>query len=363
MAFTAAEIENVANAAIDFHMDRGTVYSQTIQNKPLLAAMRRKSKTFPGGKVEITVRVKGVYTTTIQGFTYDDQVTYKNPANIKTAKFPWKLIHSGIEVTMHELLNDGISVVDTTTGRRTSEHSQREMTMLANLLEDKLEDMTEGTDRGMNDMLWKDGTQDAKQVPGILSIILDDPTAAGTVGGIDQVANTWWRNRAKLDIDISAGPGDMPVHQTIQNEMRQLRRYGGSPDLFLAGSDMLDQIEKEQRANGMTTDSGWYRKGGLELTMDDATIKGTTVVYDPTLDDLTHSKRLYAIDTNAIRLMPIEDEDMKRHFPARPEDKYVFYRALTWVGGLTCRQRNSSGVYSFENSPAAPANTGGGTTT
>lgn len=38
---------------------------------------------------------------------------------------------------------------------------------------------------------------------------------------------------------------------------------------------------------------------------------------------------------------------MKRHNPARPADKYVMYRALTWVGGLVCRQRNANGVYSI----------------
>jgi hypothetical protein len=43
--------------------------------------------------------VKGEYTTTIQGFSADDTVTYRNPANVKQATFPYKRIHAGIEVT------------------------------------------------------------------------------------------------------------------------------------------------------------------------------------------------------------------------------------------------------------------------
>lgn len=347
MPFTAAELANIANAAIDFHMERGKVHSQTIQMKPLLAKMRSRMKTFPGGKDNLTVRVKGAYSTTIQGFEHDDTVSYGNPANIKEASYPWKMIHAGIKFTHHELLKDGISVVDSTTGEKTVEHSQREMTALANLLEDKLEDMSEGQDRGYNDMYWKDGSQDAKQIPGIKSIILDDPTAAGTVGGLDQVTYSWWRNRANLTINISGGVSTQPVINFLQTEYRQLIRYGGGPDLWLAGSDMMEQIEKELRANGTYTQTGWADKGKIDVGMDDVVFKNKQIVYDPTLDDLSNAKRLYAIDTKNIYPMVIEGEDMKKHAPARPEDKYVFYRAQTHAGGLVCRRRNSSGVYAF----------------
>lgn len=347
MAFTAAELASIANAVIDFHMDTGKIYSQTVQNKPLLSAMRRKMKTFPGGKENLTVRVKGVYTTDIQGFAHDDTVTYGTPANIKQASYPWKLIHSGIKITDHELIKDGISVVDSTTGKSVTKHSEREKTALANLLDDKIEDMREGTDRGMNSMFWEDGSQDAKEVPGIKSIILDNPAAAGTVGGLDQVANAWWRNRVNLTINISGAVSTQPVITFLQNEIRQLERFGGSPDLWLAGSDMMDQIEKELRANGSYTDTGWAAKGTIDFGMGDIAFKGRRIIYDPTLDDMSNAKRLYAIDTSRIYPMVVEGENNKKHAPARPEDKYVFYRANTWVGGLVCRQRNSSGVYAF----------------
>src|SRR6185312_7228876 len=107
-----------------------------------------KAKTFPGGQGNITVRVKGIYSTTIQGFNHDDSVGYVNPANIKTATYPWKLIHAGISFSMHELIKDGISVTDCIDGKNVSRHTDREMTALANLLDDKLEDMQEGIDRG-----------------------------------------------------------------------------------------------------------------------------------------------------------------------------------------------------------------------
>lgn len=348
MPFTAQELEHAANAAIAFHKDTPKVQSQTIQDKPLYAAMRRAEKTFPGGKDQITVRVKGIYTTTIQGFTADDSVSYGNPANIKQAVYNWYLIHSGITFTMHELLKSGISVTDTTTGERTSQASRAEKIMLANLLEDKIEDMNEGTERGMNEMFWLDGTQDAELSPGVTSFVVDDPTADLNIGGLNQVLHTWWRNRASLTINLGSGPETGAVLNTLQYEFRQLRRYGGlKRSIWLAGSDMMDRIEKELKAQGYYTQTGWANKGKIDGSVSDLAFKGNDIMYDPTLDDLGWSKRLYVLDTDAIKPMVIDGEADKDHAPARPENVYAFYRARTWVGGLTCNRRNSSGVYAF----------------
>lgn len=346
MAFTVAELENIANSQLDYHLREG-VKSQTIQEKPLLRALRGMSKPFPNGKENITVRVKGDYTTTIQGFSHNDQVTYANPANIKQAQYPYKRIHSGIEVTFDELWKNGISVTDTTTGTGETRHSGRELHALVDLLEDKIEDMMEGTDRGLNTMYWLDGTQDSELVPGVTSFVLDDPTSATVVGGIDQSANTWWRNRASLSVDVST-PSNLNLTNTLQAEMRQLRRYGNPNFLFLAGSDFIEGLEQELRSKGNFTDRGFGGAGTApDLGTGDIRFKGVEVYYDPTLDDQSKAKYGYLLDRNAIRPMHMTGENGKRHNPARPHDKYVLYRAITYVCGLVCDRRNTSGVYSI----------------
>lgn len=356
MAFTQAELDNIAEAALDYHMKRGQVHSQTIQEKPLYRTMRDKQKTFPGGKGEITCRVKGKYDTDISGYSHNDTVAYGNPANIKTAKYPWKEIHAGIEVTLTELKHDGISVVDSTRSDRTVEHSDREMTVLAGLLQDKLEDMSEGWARGFNNMLWEDGTQDPKEVPGIQSIILDDPLAAVTVGGIDQSVETYWQNRSRVDntggtsaTDERIDTANTEIARVLSSEYRQLRRFGGNPSLFLCGSDWLDAIEKEMRDKGYYTETGWAKNGGrMDVSAADPAFKNQAMVYDPTLDDLGFAKRAYWIDPRYLFLMVMSGEDMKQHNPARPANQYVFYRAMTWTGGLVANMRNCHGVYEFK---------------
>jgi hypothetical protein len=347
MAFSAGELANISAAALDFHLNKGTVHSQSIQEKPLLKALKSKQKSFPGGKDDITVRVKGAYTTTIQGFTHDDTVSYDNPANIKTATYAWKEIHAGIQITETELKKVGIGLTESKIASA-STASQAEQVALANLLDDKLEDLSEGWARGMNAMYWADGSQDAKEVPGIKSFILDDPTSAVTVGGIDQVANTWWRNRAALGIASNSSTwANQPLILRLIKEERQLRRYGGKPNLRLAGSDFLDALEGELRSKGNWTQSGWASQGSMDLSEVDKRLEGSVFMYDPTLDDLSEAKRAYMFDTRHFYPMVMDGEDMKTHNPARPAEQYVTYRAVTWTGGLICRQRNSQAVISI----------------
>jgi hypothetical protein len=137
------------------------------------------------------------------------------------------------------------------------------------------------------------------------------------------------------------------VINTLQKEWRQLRRYGGRPNLVLCGSAFLEWVEKELRAKGNYTLEGWTAKKNTDASMADVSFKGVTFQYDPTLDDDGKSKYCYVLDTTHIFPMAIEGESFKKHNPERPAQQYLFYRALTWVGGLICDQRNAQGVYSI----------------
>lgn len=343
---TLEQLEAAANAALDFHMDKGQTFWQNEQERPLLRDFMTAAKSFPGGKENLTVRVAGEYVTGIEGFEFDDEVGYSNPGKMRTATYPYKLIHGGINVTMHELLQDGISIADTTTGKSDSKISGRDATVLANLFEYKLEDMKGGMNKDLDEMWWGDGTSDPKLVPGIRSIIVNSPSAAATVGGIDQSANSWWRNYAATGVNASTA-SDQNLVTALQKGVRQMRRYGAPKHKAYAGSDFLEAFEKELRAKGNYTLEGWAKSGKIDASVADVMFKGVEIEYAPTLDDLGLSKYNYWIDMSKIMPRYIEGENMKKHSPARPENKYVLYRAVTWVGGLTARQRNTSGVFSI----------------
>ncbi len=348
MAFSPGELASIANAALDYYFEKGKTFKQSIENKPLVAAMERKAKTFSGGKGDISIGIKGNYgaggtNDTLKGYTHDDQVNFYTPANIQRANYPWRETHIGLTLTNTELKIDGLSLVNTSMGMNTTGHSGREMHVLVGLLEDKIEDLGEQYLRGLNDMFWGDGTADALGFAGIQSIIVDAP-ATGTVGGIDRATDAWWRNRASLGIATSPANGGV-LAQVLQNEYRQLRRYGGNPDLFLAGSDFIDALEVEMRANGYYTDSGFT--GGGDMAVGSVKFKGVTIQYDPWLDNNGKSKYGYWIDSKNICLFKMEGEWRRNHDPARPVDQFVVHRSITSTGQICASQCNSSGVYSI----------------
>lgn len=344
MALTVQEIENIANQTLDFYI-KNEIGKETIQDKPLLKALRAKQKTFPGGKEYIRGNVKGDYTTEFMGYSHDDTVSYSNPANVKQFEYPWRELHAGIELSATELKKAGFTIADTTTGERAEPASQRELVAITNLLQDKYEDMDEGTQRSLNTMLWRDGTQDAKEIAGVQAYVTTAPTT-GVVAGIDRGANSWWRNRVSLAIAASAT--NQTLTKTLRSEVRQLRRYGGRPSLWLAGSAFIEALEDEIQAKGTYTQTGFGDKSSTDISMAEISIKGIgTVMYDPTLDDLSKQKYAYVLDERAMQLHVMDGEDMKMHYPARPHDKYVFYRAMTLTAGLIFKRFTSSGVYSI----------------
>ena len=364
MAFTAGEIASIANASLDYYFNKGGQFDQTIQDKPLLNLMEGRKKTFPGGKGNISLAVVGTYgdgsgNDVVKGYTHNDSVGFFTPANIKRANYPWREHHLGLTLTHTELKIDGISVVDTN-GEKTAEHSKRELTVLVNLLEQKLFSMGEQYARSMNLLLWGDGTADAKALAGIRSIIRDNP-AQGTVGGIDSTLATgvtWWRNRAYttamgtwLGTHAGDGWGGAPITsnpanggallQALQHEYFQLIRYGGKPTIAFAGSAFIDAMMIERRANGFYSMTGFSQS--QDISSGDIILPGgTKVQYDPTLDDLGFQKRLYWFDPKCIFLMAMEDEWRKDHTPARPYNVFVLYKSITSTGQMVATMLNSS---------------------
>lgn len=357
MPFTAGELSNIAVAALDFYFNKGDKFVQSVQAKPMLDAFMSGAKTFPGGKGNISLAVKGDFgaagvNDTLKGYTHDDQVVFYTPANLKRANYAWKEMHLGLTLTHTELKIDGISVTDSPgNGSSMSNHSDREMTVLVGLMEDKLEDLGEQCARSLDKLVHGDGTADPKAMAGIMSLIAANPTT-GTVGGLDRATYTWWRNRARTAAAAAAGgqgavTSDVAdggaLLQVIQQDYLQLTRFGGKPNKLFCGSDFLAALQKERRANGLYSMTG--ASGSQDMSVGNMNIVGgLTPVYDPTLDDLALSKRGIIIDTSAIFLEKMEGEWMHNFTPNRPTDRFTLYKSITYTGQMCATRLNSSEI-------------------
>jgi len=345
MPLTVQELQNLANVSLDHYM-RGDPIEQFVQDKPLYAKMRGMQKTFPGGKEFIRGNVKGDYTTEFMGFSHDDEVAYGNPANVKQFSIPWKELHAGISFDMTEMKKAGISIVPDTSGEREIRATPDEGERISDLLDDKMNDMAEGMAISFDSILHLDGTQDAKVFAGLSYFVSDTPTT-GTYAGISRADNAWWRNRSLVGASkIVSSVSSQTLTKTLRSEVRQLRRYGGKPNLILCGSTFLDKLEAEIHEKGTYTQTGFVNNGKNDIGMAAISMRGVgDFLYDPTLDDTDREDYAYFLDTRHIFPMVMKNEDMKRHSPERPAEKYVVYRAVTWTGALVANKLNAHGVY------------------
>ncbi len=345
-AFGTTVAQDIASAALDFFV-RGDALLQTQQERPLLAFLNAGKATFPGGKTYISEPIQGAVMNDTAGFfagySQDDQLTFTQAANLLRAQVPWRETHAGFVITHTELKQDGITVTDGESA--TSEHTDVQLTRLTAILKNRLNDFAESWARALNTMLWLDGTQDAKQVAGVKSILLDDPTT-GTVEGLSQVTYNFWRSRANLALTASAE--NQTLTKFLRNEVLQLKRFGGRPDKILCGSAFWDGMMQEIEKKGLYTMTGFTGKNDVGIDQDSIALKGIgSLQYDPTLDTMGEAKRAYVFDSRRIKLRPMEGEENKTLEPARPYQYMLMLKSMTWTGGLIATQLNAQAVYSL----------------
>jgi len=362
MAFSQAELDSIAVSLLDFYY-RGKPIAQSIQDKPNLLKLTTGKKNLPGGKGDIAINVKGNYRILdssgnpvaagvggrLKGYSHDDPVDYGRIADIQQAKYAWKELTAGWNMTFTELKMNGLSVTDSAVPDGTSAISDREKQIISDLMLDKIESFDEISMRDMNEMFYRATPVTAKSMYGIAYFISDVP-AVGVTGGIDRALNPWWRNKAVLGI---ATPG-VSVALVVHSVMRQLRRYGGRPDTFLAGSDFLDALVAELYGKGEYTNIGWSKPSTMDISIAEISYNGMKIQYDPTLDDLgasgvigNGSKRMYVYDSRDIYVHAMEGEWERDHAPARPTNVYALYKSRTYTGQLVARRLNSSAVFSI----------------
>lgn len=353
MPFTPDEIANINNSTLETNIDKGKVWKQDVANKPMLKAFNAKAGKFVGGRENVSFAVGSGYGGgSLQGYSGDDELFHYNPTGTKRVRFPWKEHYIGTVVTMTELKTDGIDVVEDGSDQRTEEMSGREAQALANLLDEKNEKLNADYALSLDNLIHGDGSTDTKALAGIGSIILPVPNV-GSTGGLGRVANSWWQNRAR-----TAGYGGAIVSNTanggaliefLEAEDRQLAMYAqGSTDIVrFAGSDFIAAYQKELRANGNYTMTGWQGQNNADGKMGDPNWDGKKIIYDPTLDKLGLTKRMYAIDMGktGVRLLYMDGQRMKKHNPARPYNRLVMYNGISMTGVLIAKQLNTSGVY------------------
>lgn len=351
MPFTAEQLSYGGLSQLDFYM-KDKVEDLYNTERPLLKALRAHKKNFPGGNQYIVDKLRKTNDSNFQWFGPDDQVTYNRKRTLAEAKFPWGSAHDGFGLTEEELAANFITVTDDRSATPTTDEKWR----LVNLITENTATLVEGFGEKMDYHLHLDGTQDADAIVGLDGTIKIDPTS-GTLGTIDQsiAGNAYFRNHVSLDV----AKANLKVE--MGRMWRKCIRVGGfRPNLILAGTTAIEIYEEiaDTTINRQMTISGNGKASAMDIAVNEINYKGVPIIWDPvfeTLDaDLSPTdeweSRIYFLNTNFLKLRPMEGQDMKTRRPPRAYDRYTHYWGLTWRGGLTTNRPSCMAVLTVTGS-------------
>lgn len=114
-----------------------------------------------------------------------------------------------------------------------------------------------------------------KEFGGLQLLVADDPTAAGTVGGISQATNTWWRNYANLLVAGSATTIGAALRRAMNVAWLNVSVGTESPDLITMDANCYNYYESTLQELVRFTQTEKADSGFMALKY-----KNADVVYD-----------------------------------------------------------------------------------
>ena len=201
------------------------------------------------------------------------------------------------------------------------------------LMEAKLKNLKDSIANTTSTSLYSDGTgTGGKELGGLQLIVDDDPTAAGTVGGIDQNAQTFWRNY----YSAAASTTSSNIQSRMKAAWLAIQRGTDTPDLIVADDAMFTYYWDSLSANQRFTSPS----GADAIWQDGIKFQKAKVVYD----DACVNKHMYFLNCDhlqfkyaSVRLFSTGDNRTVTN--ANYDVVPVFF-----AGNLTCSRRASQGV-------------------
>lgn len=348
MPFTAQEIIDAGKNGLDFYLANNPV-DQVAVERVLLKALQAKKKEAPGAKQFVVEQLRKSYNSNFQWFNGASIVTYNRRQTIEQANYQWRSCHDGFALDEDRLAQNGIIVVDDAGAAKSA--SQSEKIQLTNLLEEQAESLRLGFQEQFSYQVHLDGTQSPDAVAGLDALVSLAPTA-GVVGGINRAAsaNAYWRNNVATGLTTTTGTGT--ILNSMEVSYRNCMRNGGRPDVMIAGSNFIDGYRNFVLNTFGRMDFGPANRKRVEGGTEVLTFQGTEVQWSPEFSELDArfapatpwEKRMYMLNSNHVRLRPLQGHDTVSRKPPRAYDRYEYYWAVTWRGAMTMNRANAHAV-------------------
>lgn len=344
MSMNESQISYAGKSSIDFFL-RNDPVDNVNTVRPYLKMLMDGKQNWGGGLANVVEQLHFSNDSNFQLYYGSSQVTYNVKRTLNQAKYGWAAAHDGYGLDEDTLAANGIAMSDD----RDAAPTVGERSQLTNLLEENNKALKEGYQENLNYLLLRDGTQDTLAIPGLDAIVSLTPST-GIVGTIDPATDTWWRNYADATVTTAADD----VSEKMQLAWQACIRVGGAPpDTILMGQAFMSVYRKDAKAT-MNRQLMVKGRGGTDMDagVNGVYFNGVECKWDPTFEALDvldspvnpWSERCYMLNSNRLKLRPIQGHWLVPRKPPRVYDRYVHYWAMTAKMALTTGKRNAHAV-------------------
>lgn len=303
-------------AATTLRNRSGELADNITNHNALLSRLMEKGngyKSANGGRV-ITEELMYAENTNAKWYDGYDTWTINPDDSLDAAEFDWKQLggfatFSGLD----EIRNSGKHAV-------------------INLVKARIKVLEQTLKNKAATAVYADGTgSSGKEFGGLQLLVADDPTAVGSVGGIAQNTNAFWRNQ----VSAAASTTSSNIQSRMNTMQLQLVRGTDKPDLVLADSTMYTHYEESLQGIHRVASSKMADAGFESLKY-----KGADVVYD----DQCPANHMYFLNTNYLCLRCHPDRKFKPGDARKIQNADYDVVPVFMAGNLTVSNRSLQGV-------------------
>ena len=292
------------------------------KNNALLRRMMEKGMTRrEDGGLSIVAGLDYANNSTYQRYSGYDVLNVGASDVISAAEFQWRQI--------------AINVVASGLELRTNSGEAR----ILNLVKSRMKNAIRTFKNNFSSDVYSDGTL-PNQIGGLQALVAD--TGAGTVGGIDSSAWTFWKNQVQsAAAPLQGGGAIVPGPTTMESLMLPLWlaqvRGDDKPDLIVADNNYFSFYEQSQTSIKRYTDDTKAQGGFISLRY-----KSADVIFDG--GSGIPVNRMYYLNTDYLELVVHRDADLAIMDEMKPYNQDAAVVPILWMGNLVTSNRNLQGV-------------------
>ncbi len=285
------------------------------ENNAILNRLNQRGnvKPFSGGRV--------IY----QELDYAENSTYKRYSGYETLNISPSEVFTAAEFDIKQA-----AVAISISGLEQLQNSGPEQ--MIDLLESRIVNAEKTMQNNLSADLYSDGTADGgKQIGGLQLLVADTPTS-GTVGGINRLNWSFWRNQY---FDATTDGGSAVTAANIQSYMNTLylrcSRGTDHPDLVIADNNYYNAYWQSLQAIQRVGDSKMADAGFQTLKF-----MGSDVVFDGGYGGSAPANHMYFLNTDYIFWRPHRERNM---VPLNPDrfavNQDAMVKLIAVAGNLT----------------------------